>query len=258
MTDRARDQQADAPAPRAAAPGTVDEIAVHWATIDVDEATLARAEQLVDPATLARAGRMRRPDDRRRILLAHAVLRLALQPATGLAPADIPIQRRCAGCGATDHGRPFLPGGPSFGLSHGGSVVVVAIGPAARSVAVDVEAVQPPRRWEAVRRGAFTDRDWADTAADPGPDRTTLWARKEAAVKATGLGLAIGLTRVELAPAGQAFSPVRFAPGEPQAPSGPWAVADLELDEGHRAAVAARGTPGELRLVPPRRSTLTA
>jgi 4'-phosphopantetheinyl transferase len=225
------------------------EIAVYWMTIDVSDAELAVAEASVDAATLARARRMHRPADGRRILLAHALLRQVLSRITGTPPAELVIERRCASCGATDHGRPFLPGGPSFGLSHGGEVVAVAVGPAEASVAIDVEPTQPPERWESVRRHAFTDADWAVTAADPGPQRTALWARKEAVAKAMGLGLELPFTRLHLPASGSALSEVDVGDGDPPAPAGPWAVGDVELAPRHHAAVALRGAPGDWRLV---------
>lgn len=232
------------------------QVGVYWMTIDADAAQLAVAERSVDAATLERARRMRREVDGRRILLAHALLRQLLWRATGTAPSALTLDRRCGSCGATDHGRPSLAGGPSFGLSHGGDVVTVAVAAAPASVAVDVEAVQPPARWEAVRRHAFSDGDWAATEGDPAVQRTALWARKEAVVRAMGLGLELGLTRLHLPPAGPHLSPVRVEDGDPPAPPGPWAVADVALAPGHCAAVAVRGAPTDWALLPPERARL--
>jgi 4'-phosphopantetheinyl transferase len=229
-------------------PGTLQ---VWWATTDVDAHTLTRAAEALDPATLDRAGRMRREADRRRTLLAHALLRRLLAATTGTPASELAIQRRCASCGATDHGRPFLPGAPSFGLSHGGDAVAVALGASDASVAVDVEEVQPAERWEAVRRHAFSDAEWTETASDPAGERTQLWTRKEAAVKATGHGLSLALTRVHFAPtphATDATFAVRFDRGDPHAPEGAWAAADLQLAPEHRTAIAWRGTATPLTI----------
>lgn len=222
--------------------------AVHvwWTPIDLSPEALQRAANALDPGTLARADRMRRDADRRRIVLAHGLLRQLLSAAVGVPAPELALERRCSSCGATDHGRPWLPGGPSFGISHGGDLAVVALGAPDASVAVDVEAVQPAARWEAVRRAAFTDDEWAATADDPEAGRTALWSRKEAAVKATGHGISLDLHRVRFfpVPAEPAGYEVGFEPGDPAGPDGAWAVADLDLAAGHRAAVAWRGIPG--------------
>ncbi|MBO9533985.1 MAG: 4'-phosphopantetheinyl transferase superfamily protein [Solirubrobacteraceae bacterium] len=238
---------------RLAVPGP-GELEVWWTPIDLGEEVLSRAATALDPISLAKAERMRRDADRRRSLLAHALLRQLLSAVTGTPPAELVLERRCAGCGATDHGRPYLSGGPSFGISHGGDVAAVVLGAPDASVAVDVEAVQLPERWDAVRRHAFSADEWDATAHDPGAGRTQLWARKEAVVKATGHGLSIELTRIAFAHAAWATSTehepvdhgplvVDIAPGEPAAPAGPWAAADLDLADDHRAAVAWHGEP---------------
>lgn len=243
----------------ALAPPGAEEIGVYWSTIDVDDAAIAAAERSVDAATLARADRMLRPDDRRRIVLAHALLRLALLPSVGGEPSEIPLLRRCAACGSTDHGRPYLERGPSFGLSHGGRIVMVAVGPSEASVAVDVEALRPAAKWEAVRRAAFTADEWEQTAADPSGDRTALWTRKEAVVKATGLGLELPLTRVRPGVGGRPaeLAEVAIDDGEPAVSPGPWLVTDLHLAGDHRAAVAARGDAEALRVLAPRAARFT-
>ncbi|MEH3052482.1 MAG: 4'-phosphopantetheinyl transferase superfamily protein [Patulibacter minatonensis] len=227
------------------------QVAVWWSRIDVEPAALVRASGAVDAATLARAQRMRRERDGRQVLLAHALLRRLLAGLTGRRAPTIELLRRCASCDGTDHGRPYLPGGASFGLSHGGELVVVALAAPGADVAVDVEAVQPPERWEAVRRHAFSDDEWAATGGDPAGDRTAHWCRKEAVVKATGYGLEIDLTRVHLdptvPPATEQPSAVRFDAGDPAAPAGDWCVADLDLAPAHRVAVALRTPRAPLR-----------
>lgn len=232
------------------------EVGVYWMSTDAAPAALSRAQASVDAATLERARRMRREADGHRILLAHALLRQVLGQLLGRAPAALEIARRCSSCGATDHGRPYLAGGPSFGLSHGGEVVAIAVAAPQASVSIDVEADQPPARWEAVRRHAFTAADWAASAEEPGPQRTAIWARKEAVVKAMGLGLELGLTRLHLPPASGALQAVAVDDGAPPAPDGPWCVADVQLAAGHQAAVALHGAAGDWQLLAPQQVRL--
>lgn len=158
----------------------------------------------LDEATRARLRRMVRQEDRDRGVLAHSLARRLLAAAVGGRPQDVELDRHCAGCGSGEHGKPFLravPGGagpaPQFNLTHSGRVVAVVLGPADLPVGVDVEAART-LDWAPLRRNVFGDDEWAaaDAAADPERERFAIWARKEAAVKASGHGLALGLSQV--------------------------------------------------------------
>jgi 4'-phosphopantetheinyl transferase len=158
----------------------------------------------LDEATRARLRRMVRQEDRDRGVLAHSLARRLLAAAVGGRPEDVELDRHCAGCGSGEHGKPFLraaPGAggpaPQFNLTHSGRVVAVVLGPADLPVGVDVEAARG-LDWAPLRRNVFGDDEWAaaDAAADPERERFAIWARKEAAVKASGHGLALGLSQV--------------------------------------------------------------
>jgi 4'-phosphopantetheinyl transferase len=204
--------------PMAASPPGPGELHVWWA--EVPPGGLGAVGDLGDPdagappgvlaahldeATRARLRRMARQEDRDRGVLAHSIARRLLAAATGGRPQDVELVRHCAGCGSAEHGKPFLraaPGGgagpaPQFNLTHSGRVVAVALGPADLPVGVDVEAARG-LDWAPLRRNVFADDEWAaaGAAADPERERFAIWARKEAAVKASGHGLALGLSQV--------------------------------------------------------------
>jgi 4'-phosphopantetheinyl transferase len=158
----------------------------------------------LDEATRVRLRRMARAEDRDRGVLAHSLARRLLAAAVGGRPEDVELDRHCAGCGSREHGKPFLRAGaggagpaPQFNLTHSGRVVAVVLGPADLPVGVDVEAARG-LDWAPLRRNVFGDDEWAaaDAAADPERERFAIWARKEAAVKASGHGLALGLSQV--------------------------------------------------------------
>ena len=159
----------------------------------------------LDEATRARLRRMLRREDRDRGVLAHSLARRLLADAVGGAPRDVALDVRCAGCGSREHGKPHVRTGagagtaraPQFNLTHSGRVVAVALAPPDLPVGVDVEA-RRPMDWAPLRRNVFGDDEWAvaDAAADPERERFAIWARKEAAVKASGHGLALGLSKV--------------------------------------------------------------
>lgn len=86
-------------------------------------------------------------------------------------------------------GKPRFPHHPHlhFNLSHSGALTLCAL--SARPVGVDLECIRPRR--EGLFRYALTDKEYDQFAALGGdwPAFYTLWTRKEAWCKYTGLGL---------------------------------------------------------------------
>lgn len=238
------------------APPTDDEIAVWWATTDAPAWVFEALRADLDSDTLARVNALVREEDRHRAILAHGLLRRLVAACTGLAPGKVTIDRTCASCGDTDHGKPSLAtptGGPpslQFNLAHSGSFVAVALAGANVDVGIDVEAVQGDYDWLPARRHVFTEQEWEETGvfADPVAARFGLWARKEAAAKTTGHGLAIDLTHVALDADPHADG---YARGVLTAPERryPLLVADLEIAPDLAAAVAVLA-PGDEREPP--------
>jgi 4'-phosphopantetheinyl transferase len=195
------------PPPAGLVPPTGDEVFVWWATTDVSPSVLESLRGDLDEDTLARTNALVREADRRRTIVAHGLLRRVVAACTGTEPAAIVIQRICASCGASDHGKPSLvtPAGAGrpplqFNLAHSGHVVAVAVAGPDTDVGIDVEALQDGFDWLPARRHVFTDAEWGttDAAGDPAAERFALWARKEAAAKTTGHGLAIDLVHVAI------------------------------------------------------------
>lgn len=233
-------------------------IELWWATTDEvgHERLTVLAEQL-DPATRAAARKLVRAEDRARTVVAHTLARRLIAARTGVAPGELKLERRCAACGATDHGKPAFAGAemPEFSISHAGPLVVVAVGPALAAIdgapgqatadrpqagAIGVDVELPGRGdWELVRRHTFTEAEWSATAAtqDPAAARLLLWSAKEAASKATGHGLELGLARMELA--------------EPfPHPGGAWQAATLASPPAGAPPDALTGLPVALAALP--------
>jgi len=180
-----------------------------------------------------RLGRFRRPADRARYLAAHALVRLVLADAVGNAPAALVFDRTCR-CGE-QHGKPVLPGGPGFSLTHAGDLVGVAVHPGG-DVGLDVEQVRELGDLPAMAEHVCSPRE---SAADA-EAFFTLWTRKEALLKAVGTGLATPMSAITLGPAG-----VLAWTGE-DAPRGPLWLADLRPATGYHAAVAGTGARPEV------------
>lgn len=88
------------------------------------------------------------------------------------------------------HGKPMLPGGPCFNLSHAGDYAVLAVSD--QPVGVDIE------RWRRADTSALSKRFYHPeeqaalaAAADPVERFFTIWSLKESYVKALGTGFSL-------------------------------------------------------------------
>ncbi len=188
-------------------------------------------DALLTPGELRRRDRFRRPGDRRRATASAAVLRLVLGAVLDRAPQTLPVDRGCPTCGRP-HGRPRVAGGPEVTVAHTADCLVVAVH-ADRPVGVDVEEV-----------GRFPPGDLArlaEVVLAPGERRgrlsaaglATTWTRKEAVLKATGVGLA-GLDGVAVSAPG---ARPRVLAGD----AGPVRLVDLRPPAGLVGALAVLG-----------------
>ena len=190
---------------------------------------------LLDAHERDRLGRLRRADDRARYLAAHALARLVLARhvagGDGGGAAALVFERTCR-CGAP-HGRPVLPGGPGFSLTHSGRLVGVAVRPDG-PVGLDVEQVRDVADLSALAEHVRSPAERARAAdAVDAPAFFRTWTRKEALLKATGEGLATPMATLTLAADGTV--------ADGPAGSGPFWLRDLAPLPDHPAAVAGPG-----------------
>jgi 4'-phosphopantetheinyl transferase len=171
-----------------------------WLIDLIAPATPAEIGQL-SPSERKRAARFVAERDRRRYCAAHAALRELL------------------GCGSAEfehgpHGKPHLAGRPAFNLSHSDDVALLATAQAAdeRELGIDVECLRPiddAAQLVALHFTAAESREWSATSQAQ-RDRVFLqgWTRKEACMKALGLGVVLNPSSFEV---GLAALPRRVA-----------------------------------------------
>ena len=134
-----------------------------------------------DEATLARLS----PERRARILRCRN-----LETAAGIAAAGLLLAEYVADEDAilrTAEGKPYLPGGPEFSLSHGGGLAALLISDV--PCGVDVERADRAVS-ERIRERAF-QRIFQREEADSERAFSWLWTRKEAVMKLDGRGLGL-------------------------------------------------------------------
>jgi 4'-phosphopantetheinyl transferase len=142
-----------------------------------------------------RAARFQFKRDRRTFILSHGLLRMLLGACLGLAAADVPIVQKPGE-------KPLLVGAGEldFNLSHSGEWGLVGL--ATTDIGVDIEMVRPMSDRDHIAKRYFAPGETAALAALPEAEREdgffACWTRKEAYLKANGLGLTAPLDGFEV------------------------------------------------------------
>lgn len=148
---------------------------------------LPQAYELLDAAESARVACKRRSDDRDTTTLAYACHRLLLARMLDCEPAQVPLTRDAQGC-------PRLPDtGLWTSLSHAEGWVAFAVSPVG-PVGIDIEPASRVAGMAEIAARVCHPRELALLSSLP-PARhdrelLALWVRKEALLKAAGIGLA--------------------------------------------------------------------
>ncbi|MBE3072283.1 MAG: 4'-phosphopantetheinyl transferase superfamily protein [Acidobacteria bacterium] len=197
---------------------------------------------LLSPDERERANRMLVASHRDTFVLARGALRTLAGAYLDAPPASLRFEY-------SPLGRPTLPdaaarGHLQFSVSHSGGQVLLAF-TRRIPVGVDVERVRRNADCDAIAGRFFAPSERMALASLPEPDRTeafcVCWTRKEALLKAVGLGISRGLGRVEVTclPA----DPARIVRSDLEDIHPPdWSLWDLDVGAGFRAALAA-GAP---------------
>jgi 4'-phosphopantetheinyl transferase len=166
--------------------------------VDLTDPCLApdHSRVLVAAAELQRADRLRRPLDRTRYLASHAALRLILSQSLGCAPQEIALDKG-------EFGKPTLPRSTharylEFNLSRSGDLALIALAEC-RPVGVDIERIEELRDLPLTYSHLAPPEAAAIAILEPAARLTAFfncWVRKEAVLKAAGLGLSRGLNRI--------------------------------------------------------------
>jgi len=194
------------------------------------EAFARAAGALLPPMARERAARFRRTPDGVRFLAGRLLAAHALYPEGGSTPAAFFERVRFAA-----HGRPFLPGGPDFNLSHSGEVAICAVGHGC-SVGVDVERIRSIEI-ETFSR-CFSGEEWrlVTSASESLEAFFRYWTIKESVLKADGRGLNVPMREV------------RVSGREAQLEDRRWHILEPAAVPGHVAHLAVDRLPVEIRL----------
>jgi 4'-phosphopantetheinyl transferase len=199
---------------------------------------LGALSSLLDADERRRAGAFVFPELRDAYVATHGMLRQVLAGYLGTDPEALTFRRG-------RHGKPALaaPGGArglGFNLSHSGGLVVCGIS-RGKELGVDIERIRPDRDVWGIARRYFSPAEVAQLRSIKRRRRVEAfyagWTRKEAYIKARGVGLSQRLDSFDVAldpdrPA--ALLRAESAPDDVDC----WAMAALPVPPGYAAAIA--------------------
>jgi len=217
------------------------EVHVWRLALDIPGDAARRLLSILSPGERARADSFHFNKDRLAFIAARSALRRILGAYLGADPARLRFSY-------SDHGKPYLdetqnPCQLHFNLSHSHHLGLIAFhrgGP----LGVDIEYMRSDLALEELARRCFSPREYEALRALPPEQQMeaffTCWARKEAYIKAHGMGLSLPLDSfdVSLAPGSPAvLLETRPDPGE----ASRWSLRALQPGPGYAAALAVRG-----------------
>jgi len=206
--------------------------------LDLPRAELDEYRCWLDADECLRASAFRRPIDRDRFVARRGQMRAQLGQELGNAPHQVRF-------GTDRHGKPFLRDDPdlAFNLSHSNGLALLAT-MRGGAVGCDIEWRNPELACPGVAERLFAPEEYEALAALPPAQWVAgfynCWTRKEAYVKAIGLGLSHPLNAftVSVAPG----EPARFTSNEPG-----WTLASFEPAPGYQAALVTWVGPSPAR-----------
>lgn len=166
-------------------------------------------ESCLSSAERERAAKFHFERDRRRFIVARARLREELAARLGISARQVEFAYG-------DNGKPRLANQAlQFSVSHCDDVALFAFSHDAE-VGVDIEAIRPVREADAIAVQFFSPLEHAGYAALAPRDRLLgffrVWTRKEAYVKALGVGFSMALERFDLSVAPRGWRLHSFFP----------------------------------------------
>jgi 4'-phosphopantetheinyl transferase len=203
-------------------------------------------ESLLTPDEAGRAGRFHFPVHRARFVARRGILRCLLGRYLDVAPGDVSVQ-------PTPYGKLELARrhdtGLRFNLSSSGDLALFAFA-RGREVGVDLERIRPELADEAIPEHFFAPSEVATLRALPRDRQPAAffdcWVRKEAYIKARGLGLSLALDSFAVSFGDDAPPRLLSTAPDPE-DAGRWGMVALEAGPECAAALVAEGRQFTMR-----------
>lgn len=206
--------------------------------LDLEADSLASAESTLSTGEIDRAARFHFAADRHRYIAAHASLRRILARYLRCSPRETSFT-------TNEYGKPALLDGQGleFNLSHSGDYALIAVA-RGRRVCIDVERMRQGLDIDNIAARYFSPGEITEMSALPPEQRATgffdCWTRKEAYIKARGLGLSLPLDSFSVSLAPQRPAALLADRSDPGVASD-WTLLSLAVDAGYAGALAVEG-----------------
>ncbi|MEI8206982.1 MAG: 4'-phosphopantetheinyl transferase superfamily protein [Kiritimatiellales bacterium] len=192
---------------------------------------------LLTDEELARAVKFRKPADEEVFILCRGLLRRILADCLNAAPSELRFNRNA-------QGKPFLENGKlDFNVSHSRDRLLIAV-TVGRAVGVDIEFRRSGLNMKSIAKRWFApeEQEFFRTLEKPEEGFFEIWAKKEAYVKALGIGIYKDLTTFAVPLGERPFFPNIGKNGQ-------WFFQTLEIDPSYAAAVVSEAPPVPVSLV---------
>jgi 4'-phosphopantetheinyl transferase len=220
-----------------------DEAHVWRVSLDQDAETIAKLATLLAQDERRRAMRYRRPVDRDRFIVGRGILRKIISAYLGIGPGELRFTYN-------EYGRPAVSDeqndrGLNFNLSHSAELALYAV-TGGRVVGIDIEYMREDFATLEIAEHFFSRDEMAALKSLPADQRTAgffnCWSRKEAFIKAKGMGVSYPLDRftVSLAP-GEA--PALLKVDDDELEVARWRTYELKPGAGYAAALIVAAPP---------------
>lgn len=201
-------------------------------------------ESTLSADEIQRASRFHFQKDRDRYIVAHGSLRDILGCYLHCKPTELSFS-------VNQYGKPALVDSKlEFNLSHANDVALVAI-TQGRKIGVDVERIRTDMELENIASHNFSKLEFSELMALPHEQREAgffnCWTRKEAYIKAHGLGLSLPLDSFDVSLLPDHPAILRATRPDPQEALR-WSLLSLDVAPNYAGALAVEGSALEFRL----------
>ena len=186
---------------------------------------------------LERAAKFLKPADAEVSILCRGLLRRILADCLNTEPSELRFKRNA-------QGKPFLEDGKlDFNVSHSRDRLLIAV-TAGRAVGIDIEFRRSGLNMESIAKRWFApeEQEFFQALEKPEEGFFEIWAKKEAYVKALGLGIYRDLNTFAVPLGEKPFSPNIGKNGQ-------WFFQTLEINPSYAAAVVSEAPPVPVSLV---------
>jgi 4'-phosphopantetheinyl transferase len=224
-----------------------NEVHVWKSSLEATHAVVEHLTHVLSPDEYYRASSFHFEKDRRHWIVAHGILRFLLGGYLGVEAHELQFI-------TNDYGKPALVQPPHearlhFNLSHSGEIALYAFA-YERQVGIDVEHMKESLDYEELATHFFSTYECTVLHALPASLREeafyTCWTRKEAYIKARGIGLSQPLDEFDVSLTPSEPAALLADRRDPEAP-GRWSLHTLAPEDRYAGVLAVEGSGWQLR-----------